>query len=201
MFQRQGCSTSHRIPSIGGLTERLTPYDQGVSNGYGLAETEKAMGKHIAELTLNVPAATALSSLYRAANAIRNHLTNTVLREHDLSWTGFVVLWCVWIFDGLETRHAAESAAISKGTLTGVAKTLESRGLLRREVDVADRRLVHLVLTPAGVELMEDLYPRFNAAEAEVVARLEAGDLVFLTGNLRTLVSTVEEVSWHTGES
>ena len=69
------------------------------------------MSSHIARLALDLPAASALSSLFRAANSIRNHLTNTVLREHDLSWTGFVVLWSVWIYDGLETRHAAESAA------------------------------------------------------------------------------------------
>src|SRR5215469_1966132 len=114
---------------------------------YGLAATEKAMNQRVGHLPLDFAAASAVSSLYRAANAVRNHLTNTVLREHDLSWTGFVVLWVVWIFDGLETRHAAQSAAISKGTLTGVAKTLEARGWLRRETDPGDRRLVHLVLT------------------------------------------------------
>jgi MarR family transcriptional regulator, organic hydroperoxide resistance regulator len=168
-----------------------------MSNDYGLAATEKAMGAHIGKLKLDVPAALAVSSLYRAANAVRNHLTNTVLREHDLSWTGFVVLWVVWIFDGLETRHAAQSAAISKGTLTGVAKTLEARGWLRRETDPSDRRLVLLSLTDAGVALMEDLYPRFNQAEAEVVARIEAKHLPVLTDHLRTMVTTVEEMEWN----
>ncbi|MDX3194643.1 MarR family transcriptional regulator [Streptomyces sp. MN03-5084-2B] len=170
-------------------------------DGYSLAETEKAMSAHIAKLALDLPAAAALSSLYRAANAVRNHLTNAVLREHDLSWTGFVVLWCVWIFDGLETRHAATVAAISKGTLTGVAKTLEGRGLLRREVDAADRRLVHLVLTDEGLALMEDLYPRFNAAEAEVVARISGGKLTTITNGLRTMVQTVEDKTWETPQA
>ena len=168
-------------------------------NDYGLAATEKAMSAHLGKLDLDFPAALAVSSLYRAANAVRNHLTNTVLREHDLSWTGFVVLWVVWIFDGLETRHAAQSAAISKGTLTGVAKTLESRGWLLREPDAADRRLVRLRLTAAGVALMEELYPKFNAAEAEVVARIGAGGLPELTGHLRTMVRTVEEMEWAAG--
>jgi MarR family transcriptional regulator, organic hydroperoxide resistance regulator len=167
-----------------------------MSNDFGLAATEKAMSTHIGKMRLDFPAALAVSSLYRAANAVRNHLTNTVLREHDLSWTGFVVLWVVWIFDGMETRHAAQSAAISKGTLTGVAKTLESRGWLTREVDTADRRLVQLRLTPSGVALMEELYPKFNAAEAEVVARIESRSLPALTEHLRTMVTTVEEMEW-----
>ena len=165
-----------------------------MGNEYGLAATEKAMNARIGHLPLDFAAATAVSSLYRAANAVRNHLTNTVLREHDLSWTGFTVLWSVWIFDGLETRHAATSAAISKGTLTGVAKTLEARGWLTRETDTRDRRQVHLKLTEQGLALMEDLYPRFNAAEAEVVARISAAGLPELTGYLRTMVATVEQM-------
>ena len=165
-----------------------------MGNEYGLAATEKAMNARIGHLPLDFAAATAVSSLYRAANAVRNHLTNTVLREHDLSWTGFTVLWSVWIFGDLETRHAATSAAISKGTLTGVAKTLEARGWLTRETDTRDRRQVHLKLTEQGLALMEDLYPRFNAAEAEVVARISRDDLPDLTDRLRTMVTTVEDM-------
>jgi MarR family transcriptional regulator, organic hydroperoxide resistance regulator len=167
---------------------------------YGLEATEKAMNDRIGHLPLDFPAATAVSSLYRAANAVRNHLTNTVLREHDLSWTGFVVLWVVWLFDGMETRHAATSAAISKGTLTGVAKTLEAQGWLRRETDARDRRQVHLQLTPEGLALMEELYPRFNAAEAEVVARIGGAGLPVLTEHLRTMVATVEDIESGDGQ-
>jgi DNA-binding MarR family transcriptional regulator len=165
-----------------------------MGDDYGLEATERAMGMRIGHLPLDFPASTAVSSLFRAANAVRNHLTNTVLREHDLSWTGFVVLWVVWLFGKMETRHAARSAVISKGTLTGVAKTLESKGWLRRETDPRDRRQVHLSLTPEGIALMEDLYPRFNAAEAEVVARIGAAGLPGLTENLRSMVAAVEDL-------
>jgi MarR family transcriptional regulator, organic hydroperoxide resistance regulator len=157
-----------------------------------LAETEKAMSAHVSDLPLNLPAAAAVSSLYRAANAVRVHLTNSVLRKHGLTWTGFVVLWVVWIWDGLETRRAAESAAISKATLTGVVKTLEARGLITRRVGDNDRRLVNLELTPAGMALMKELYPIFNAAEAEVVAGLSPRSLAQLTNSLRSIVTDIE---------
>ena len=98
-----------------------------------LAETESAMNRHIEGLETDFAAAHTVSSLYRAANAVRAHITNAVLRQYDLTWSGFVVMWVVWIWDGMETRHVAESAAISKATLTGVMKTLESRGWLIRE--------------------------------------------------------------------
>ena len=150
------------------------------------------MSTHVSDLPLNCLAAAAVSSLYRAANAVRLHLTNSVLREHGLTWTGFVVLWVVWIWDGLETRRAAENAAISKATLTGVVKTLEARGLMTRQASAADRRLVNLELTPAGVTLMKELYPVFNAAEAEVVAGLSPRSLAQLTNSLRSIVTELE---------
>jgi DNA-binding MarR family transcriptional regulator len=158
-----------------------------------LAETEKAMSNHVSDLPLNFPAAAAVSSLYRAANAVRLHLTNSVLRKHGLTWTGFVVLWVVWIWDGLETRHAAQNAAISKATLTGVVKTLEARGLIIRRVSATDRRLVNLELTPAGLTLMKELYPAFNAAETEVVAGLSPRSLAQLTNSLRSIVAELEK--------
>jgi len=150
------------------------------------------MSTHVSDLPLNFAAAAAVSSLYRAANAVRLHLTNSVLREHGLSWTGFVVLWVVWIWDGLETRRAADSAAISKATLTGVVKTLEARGLITRRVSETDRRLVNLELTPSGVTLMKELYPAFNAAEAEMVAGLSPRSLAQLTNSLRSIVTELE---------
>ncbi len=159
---------------------------------YTLEETERAMKERVDALPLDFAAANALSSLFRAANAVRAELTNRVLRNYDLTWTGFVVLWVVWIWDGLETRHAAESADISKATLTGVVKTLESRGLILREGDENDRRLVRLRLTPEGMELMDKIFPEFNAVESEIIANLSDNKVNGLTRTLRDVVKSVE---------
>jgi DNA-binding MarR family transcriptional regulator len=157
-----------------------------------LVEVERAVRDRVGGMHLDMPAAHAVSSLYRAANALRNHLTQTVLKPHDLTWTGFVVLWVAWIWDDLETRHVAEQAGISKATLTGVLTTLEGRGWLERVGNPADRRRVHVRLTPAGQELMEALYPEFNAEEARVVARLSRREVGQLTRSLRQIVLTLD---------
>ena len=158
-----------------------------------LVETERAMREHVESLGLDFEAAHAVSSIYRAANAVRSYIWNELLRPYDLSWTGWVVLWVVWIFDGMETRHAAEAAAISKATLTGVARTLESRGWLEKRGRTDDRRLVELYLTAEGKKLMEELYPKFNAIETKVVGRLSDRDTKSMTQNLREIVTTIEE--------
>jgi DNA-binding MarR family transcriptional regulator len=163
-----------------------------VPNRHTLAEVEAAMTAHVGDLQVDLPAADAVSTLYRAANAVRAYLTNTVLRDYGLTWTGFVVLWVVWIWDGLETRHAAENAGISKATLTGVVKTLEGRGWISRSVPENDRRLVMLALTPAGLDLMKNLYPAFNAAESAVVKCLSEGAVADLTGSLRLVINNLD---------
>jgi DNA-binding MarR family transcriptional regulator len=157
-----------------------------------LTQTETAMKQHIEGLEIDFAAAQTVSSIYRAANAIRAHITNAVLRQYDLTWSGFVVMWVVWIWDGMETRHVAESAAISKATLTGVVKTLESRGWITREGVAGDRRLVHLRLTRSGADVMVELYPKFNAVESTVVQQLSERSKASLARDLRSIVRTLE---------
>lgn len=159
-----------------------------------LEETEQATQERVGRLAVDFRAAHALSSLYRAANAARGHLTNTALRPHDLTWTGFLVLWLLWIWEGMETRHVAESVGISKATLTGVMKTLVNRGLIERVPSEVDRRLVELRLTDKGERLMSELYPVFNEAESRLVAGLGDGSVAELTESLRQIVTTAEEL-------
>jgi DNA-binding MarR family transcriptional regulator len=158
-----------------------------------IAETEQAVRRRLGGLTLQHEAMAAVGNIHRAAAAVRQHLENSVLRPHELTWTGFVVLWVLWIWGEAETWSVAEEAGISKGTLTGIARTLESRGLVTRSAHPEDRRRVLLSLTPQGEKLMEELFPAFNAEEAFVAAPLSAEDCVQLADSLRAIVSRLEE--------
>ena len=158
-----------------------------------LGEIERATRERVQHLPLDFGASHALLSLYRAANAVRSQLTNSVLRPNDLTWTGFLVLWTLWIWDSMETRDIAESVGISKGTLTGVAKTLAARGLIERIPSTADRRLVNLELSESGLELMERIYPEFNLAESRNVGDIDPRKLETMTAALRALVETSED--------
>ena len=153
-----------------------------------LAETERAVAERLHGLTLDMPAMAAVQNIYRAAGAIRNHLERSVLTQHGLTWTGWVVLWVVWIWEEIEARHVAAEAGISKGTLTGVLTTLEGRGLLVRRTHPDDARRVLVALTERGHQLMGELFPEFNAQEAVVTSPLEAQERVLLAQMLASIV-------------
>jgi DNA-binding MarR family transcriptional regulator len=157
-----------------------------------LAETERAVADRLSGLPVDMTAMAAVQNVYRAANTVRNHLERTVLAPHDLTWTGWVVLWVVWIWGDIETRHVAAEAGISKGTLTGVIGTLEKRGLLTRRTHPDDARRVLVALTPRGRKLMAVLFPKFNAEEAHVVASLSESEAAGLARSLRKVVAQLE---------
>ncbi|MET8979963.1 MarR family transcriptional regulator [Streptomyces sp. NPDC004539] len=157
-----------------------------------IVDTEKLVAAKLGDTPIRHEQMAVVANIHRAAAAVRQHVENSVLRGADLTWTGFVVLWVVWIQGELETRHVAEEAGISKGTLTGVARTLESRGLVRRTEHPSDGRRVLLALTPEGETLMRGLFPDFNAEEAFVAAPLTPEECVATADALRRIVVQVE---------
>jgi DNA-binding MarR family transcriptional regulator len=158
-----------------------------------ITEAERLASAKLGGIPIRREQMAAVANIHRAASAVRQHLENSVLRGSDLTWTAFVVLWVVWVWGESETRHVAEEAGISKGTLTGVARTLESRGLLRRAGHPTDGRLVLLSLTDEGEELMQRVFPAFNEEEAFVTAGLSDAKCRSLAEGLRQVVLQVEE--------
>jgi len=158
-----------------------------------LAETEREVEKRLGKLPIDYASMAVASNLFRAANAVRNHLERTVLSENDLSWTAFVVLWVTWIWEPIETRQIALEGGFSKATLTGVLSTLEGRGWVSREKSQVDGRLVLVRMTPNGRTLMTGLFPAFNKQEQHVAAPVPADRRQDFAEMLRLITSNVEK--------
>lgn len=157
-----------------------------------LSETESAVTGRLGDMDLDFEAMSVVSNLFRAANAVRNHLERSVLSKSDLTWTAFVVLWVTWIWEPIETRQIAAEGGFSKATLSGVMTTLEKRGLITRERDSADGRLVLVSLTPSGRRLMKRLFPQFNEEERRVTMHLGIGEKRDAAHALREMIRAVE---------
>lgn len=188
MERRHDSGAAQRSPG------RLTAVPAGFSSSDAdeLIQAERDVQARIGDLDVDFDAMAAVSNIFRAASMVRNHMERTVLEPEGLSFTGFVVLWVLWIWGEQEARFVAEESGISRGTLTGVANTLEGRGLVARRRHPSDRRSVLLGVTPAGQELMTRLFPRFNAEEARVSGALDAEAKHDLATHLRAVLRTVE---------
>src|SRR5215475_3996579 len=163
-----------------------------LGNAQDLVQAERDIRARVGDSELDFAAMAAVSNIYRAANAIRNHMEQQVLADEDLSWAAFTVLFVLWIWGDQQTRHLAAEAGVTKGTLTGVLKTLEKRGLVRRRAHEADGRLVLVGLEPKGVAVIERLLPAFNMGEALVSSSLTEQEKLQLASLLRKIIRAVE---------
>ncbi len=158
-----------------------------------LVRAERDIRRRIGGQPLDFAAMAAVSNIYRAANVVRNHLERHVLAGEDLSWAAFTVLFVLWIWGDQQTRHLAAEAGVTKGTLTGVLKTLEKRGLARRRAHHADGRLVLVSLEPKGLAVIERLFPAFNEGEALVSSALTEEEKLELAALLRKVIRAIED--------
>ena len=146
----------------------------------------------VASLPVDVGALGVCANVWRAAQRLRTHLEREVLRGADLSWTGFALLFHLWVWGPMETRALADSMAVSRATVSGVADTVERAGHVRRDGQPHDRRLVRLELTAAGRAKIEALFPRFNAREAALVGGLSREEQATLADLLRRFITTAK---------
>ena len=165
-----------------------------MAGAHTLRETERQVDERLAGMQIDFQAMAVTSNLFRAATAVRNHLERSVLAAHNLSWSAFVVLWVVWIWDKIETRDIAVEVGFSKATLTGVLNTLEKRSLAVRKRSDKDGRLMLVKLTPQGRQLMEQLFPLFNKQEQFVASALDAPNQKVAADALRKLTEHSEGV-------
>lgn len=129
-----------------------------------------------------------VQNVFRAAAALRGSLERDVLASHDLSFGAFTMLFCLWVWGPLEVREAAERMAVSRPTVSGVADTLERRGLIERRAHAGDARRRSLALTPAGQRSFEALFPLVNRHEGVACSALEPEEAADLARLLRKLV-------------
>ena len=129
-----------------------------------------------------------VQNVFRAAAALRGALERDVLAPQDMSFGAFTLLFCLWVWGPLEVREAADRMAVSRPTVSGVADTLERRGLIERRDHEADARRRSLALTPEGEQVFSKLFPVVNRREGAACRDLEPDEAAELARLLRKLV-------------
>ncbi|MBW6398136.1 MarR family transcriptional regulator [Roseomonas sp. HJA6] len=126
-----------------------------------------------------------LSLLARASHVISAEFHDR-LRARGVS----VPVWRVLatLSGGPETvTMLAEACLLQQPTMTKVLDRMERDGLVTRQQDARDRRLVRVHLAPKGEAMLNDLLTAARAHEAEVVARHP--DVAAIKDLLRSLIA------------
>ncbi|WP_019585194.1 MarR family winged helix-turn-helix transcriptional regulator [Deinococcus apachensis] len=136
--------------------------------------------------------------LWRAAHAVEV-AANRHLTDHGLTISQFGVIEALYHLGPLSQRQLANKILRSSGNLTMVIDNLERDGLVRRERNPQDRRVMNVFLTPEGEALVARVLPNHVRGIRDVFAGLtpqELGQLAALTRKLgRGLSGVGEEVA------
>lgn len=66
----------------------------------------------------------------------------------------------------------ADAAGVTRATMTGLVDTLEKDGLVAREPDLDDRRVVRVRLTQAGQNFLDGMLPEYFRAVSAIIQPL-----------------------------
>ena len=88
--------------------------------------------------------------------------------NHGLTIAQFAVLEALFHKGPLPLGQISSLLLVTAGNITYVVDQLEKRGYVARERRRDDRRVVYAALTPAGRELIEEIFPE----HARVIAEL-----------------------------
>jgi MarR family 2-MHQ and catechol resistance regulon transcriptional repressor len=111
--------------------------------------------------------------LTRCTNSLLARLTerNTI---SDLTYSQFAVLEALYHLGSLTQGEISATVLKSGSNMTTVIDNLERDGLVRRERDAHDRRLIHVHLTEAGSNKVEAVLPGHVAALVKELSVLSA---------------------------
>ena len=124
------------------------------------------MGTRYLGTTEEVTALNAYIKLVRATESV-SHRLHRHLESSKLTVTQFGVLEALFHLGAMHQRDLAEKLLKSGGNITLVIDNLEKRQLVKRDRLLRDRRCISVSLTPAGKQLISDLFPAHVDAIAQ----------------------------------
>jgi DNA-binding MarR family transcriptional regulator len=95
----------------------------------------------------------------------------------------------------LTHRQLADGLGLTQGTVSVRVDHLDRLGLVRRVVDVSDSRVRWVILTDAGLTLVEELIPRHLAAGEALLSGIDDACRGRLAEDLSALLASLEQPS------
>ena len=94
-----------------------------------------------------------------AAQKLSEALEQQYKKKFGISIPEWRVIVHVTYWGGASVRDIEARVGMEKSKVSRAASRLEEKGLITKEINDKDRRLIHLTLTPKGRKLMSELLP------------------------------------------
>ena len=129
--------------------------------------------------------------LHRVTSSVVYDLESTVHRPLGWSWSGFRLLFALWICGPVDGKTAAVLSGMSRAAVSGLANTLTRDGLMNRVVNADDARAVTLSLTDRGERALTSAFRDHNERESAWAGALTGAERQTLV----TLLSKLAEAA------
>ena len=154
---------------------------------------ERVASTHVKDLDIDLDAMAAISNIFRVSVLFRSTAERKFLTENNISFSGFTVLWVLWVWGRKQSFELAEECGIAKGTLTGIVKTLEKNELAKATAHENDRRRKYIEISGKGRDLMQKLFKQLNDLEIAFTSDLQKTEQQELSRMLRIILHTGQE--------
>ncbi len=132
-----------------------------------------------------------LRAIRRIIRAVDLH-SRKLMTGHQITTPQLVCLLAVSECEPARSSEVAKSVSLSTATVIGILDRLESKGLVRRERNTTDRRVVNLWLTPDGRRLVETAPSPLQDTLAGSIERLPTDEQFSIAAALERVVGLME---------
>ena len=129
---------------------------------------------------------------YLEALAIGEPIRLRLWDSRGLTTTQLRLIFILRQGDGVSISSLAQSMGLSPSAMTGIIDRLVEQGLVSRQENPEDRRIVELRATDRGKTLLTNLWERRVGHMSEVLAQLSSEELSTLARGLTSLVKVME---------
>ena len=132
-----------------------------------------------------------LQALRQIIRAVDVH-SRQLLGQHDITGPQLITLLTVEKYEPVTASAIAGHIHLSPSTVIGILDRLETKGLIRRERDLKDRRLVQVSLTEQGKILAGNAPSPLHDTLTEAMDKLPETELMMIAESLERIVGLMQ---------
>lgn len=129
------------------------------------------------DIAFQSPSTFVTLKLARLQNNLNAQATALLKEKVGLSLVEWRVIQMLRMHENAFMTELAELAQMDKGQLSRKIKSMVAKGLLRVETDADDKRVQHIRLTEAALEISAEMMPTMQKRQALLVAGISEEDL------------------------